>query len=271
MKKTVIILTGKARSGKDTVAEYMKEFYEDRDDRVLIAHYADALKHVCKSFFNWDGVKDEHGRTLLQMVGTNKIRDLYGKNFWVDFMWTMLSASSNTWDVAIIPDGRYENELRRPEYIKFPAEYDVVVKTVRVIRNGDNNLTEAQKAHSSENEADGVTVDHVINNDRGIKELFDKVNIISSIINDESPIKDKFFIGDVIKTTRRTGGGYAIITNIDYESETAFIIMMDGRAGVINTQDIVKRAGSAVDELLEVFEKAELLLSPEMEKHDEQD
>ena len=41
---------------------------------VLVAHYGDLVKYVCKTFFGWDGEKDEKGRTLLQKVGTDAIR-----------------------------------------------------------------------------------------------------------------------------------------------------------------------------------------------------
>ncbi len=38
--------------------------------KVLIAHYADLVKYVAKTFFEWNGEKDEYGRSLLQHIGT---------------------------------------------------------------------------------------------------------------------------------------------------------------------------------------------------------
>ena len=66
----VILISGKAGHGKDTLAGYMKNFMEKRGKRVLIIHYGDLLKYICKSLFGWDGQKDEKGRTLLQYVGS---------------------------------------------------------------------------------------------------------------------------------------------------------------------------------------------------------
>ena len=62
----VITISGKARSGKDTTALLLKEALEKKGYRVLITHYADLLKFVCKEYFGWNGEKDEEGRTLIQ-------------------------------------------------------------------------------------------------------------------------------------------------------------------------------------------------------------
>ena len=67
----VICISAKAQHGKDTSAAILKEIYEANGKRVLITHYADLLKYICKNFFGWNGEKDDYGRTLLQQVGTN--------------------------------------------------------------------------------------------------------------------------------------------------------------------------------------------------------
>ena len=70
----VICISAKAQHGKDTVANFMKECLEAKEKRVLVTHYADLVKYGCKTFFNWDGQKDEKGRALLQYVGTDIVR-----------------------------------------------------------------------------------------------------------------------------------------------------------------------------------------------------
>ena len=47
-----IIISGKAGSGKDTLASFMKEELEKHNKRVLVIHYGDAVKWVLKEFFN---------------------------------------------------------------------------------------------------------------------------------------------------------------------------------------------------------------------------
>ena len=70
----IITISGKAQHGKDTTAEMLKKKLEELQYKVLIIHYADYVKYVCRQYFNWDGNKDEKGRTILQQVGTNLAR-----------------------------------------------------------------------------------------------------------------------------------------------------------------------------------------------------
>lgn len=70
----IISISGKAQSGKDTTAALLKEVLETDGYTVLIAHYADLLKYICKTFFGWNGVKDEAGRQMLQYIGTDSAR-----------------------------------------------------------------------------------------------------------------------------------------------------------------------------------------------------
>lgn len=69
----VILVSGKARSGKDSFAEELKKILIEKNKRVLVTHYAGLLKYICGEFFDWDGEKDEYGRSLLQKVGTERV------------------------------------------------------------------------------------------------------------------------------------------------------------------------------------------------------
>ena len=46
-----ILCSGRARHGKDTSAEIIKDNLETRGYRVLVTHYADLLKYICKNGF----------------------------------------------------------------------------------------------------------------------------------------------------------------------------------------------------------------------------
>ena len=78
----IITMSGKARNGKDFTADLLKKAFEDRGKRVIIAHYADELKFMCKQFYGWNGEKDAAGRALLQFVGTEVYRS-QDMHFWV--------------------------------------------------------------------------------------------------------------------------------------------------------------------------------------------
>ena len=66
----VIAISGKAESGKDTIAKEIKYLLEEQNYKVMIIHFADVLKFVCRQYFDWNGEKDELGRRFI-----TKIRD----------------------------------------------------------------------------------------------------------------------------------------------------------------------------------------------------
>ena len=155
----VIAISGKAGHGKDTVAEMLRTCLTAAGKKVLVTHYADLLKHICKSFFGWDGEKDEHGRWLLQYVGTDVVRRKQ-PDFWVNFVISILRLFDGEWDYVLIPDARFPNEIERIR----EAGFDVM--HLRVTRPGYiGKLTEEQKKHPSETALDKVGCDMQIIND----------------------------------------------------------------------------------------------------------
>ena len=97
-------------NGKDFIAKEIKSQLEQNGNKVLITHFADLLKYICKSFFDWNGKKDDEGRTLLQYVGTDIIRE-NNPNYWVKFLVGILEMFYNEWDYVLIPDCRFPNEV----------------------------------------------------------------------------------------------------------------------------------------------------------------
>lgn len=164
---TIITLSGKAESGKDTVAKILKYKLEDLGYSVLICHYADLLKYICKTFFGWNGQKDLEGRTLLQRVGTEGIRS-QRPDYWVDFIKDILHFFPNEWDYVLIPDCRFPNEV---DSLK---DFDVI--PVKVTRpNYENHLTEEQRQHPSETMHEHIIFSYEIVNNGMIKNATDKV------------------------------------------------------------------------------------------------
>jgi hypothetical protein len=150
----IILLSGKAFSGKDSTANILKEKLENQGKKVLIAHYGDLVKYTCKTFFNWNGEKDEQGRTILQEVGTDRIRAKH-PNFWVDYIRDLLSIFEDKWDYVLIPDTRFPNEI---DVMKNTFK-DVI--SLRVVRtNFISPLTEEQRNHRSEIALDDYPFDY---------------------------------------------------------------------------------------------------------------
>jgi len=176
----VVLISGKARHGKDTVARCMEQYLYEHGEKVLVTHYGDLVKYTCKAFFKWNGVKDNNGRTLLQKVGTDYIRNKY-PNFWVDYVIGVVTSFQDQWDYVLIPDVRFPNEIYRWESCE-----DVEVIRLRVNRDGyESVLTPEQQAHESETALDGYLFDYIIKNDKGLCELNEKViSFIKEYLNE---------------------------------------------------------------------------------------
>ncbi len=166
----VILISGHAQNGKDSTANFLAEELRASSHKVLIAHYGDLVKYVCKQMFDWDGEKDEHGRTLLQYVGTDIVRSI-DQNYWVRFISDMLSFFNGEWDYVLIPDCRFPNEVECLRARGFDATH------VRVIRsNFVSPLTEEQQKHPSETALDLSAPDYYVHNDGTLDDLKNKVS-----------------------------------------------------------------------------------------------
>lgn len=164
----VILISGRAGAGKDTFAGYLKETLEALDQNVLITHYADPLKQLCRDWLNWDGQKDEYGRALLQRVGTDMIRK-HDPDFWVEYTSSLLKYLEGEWDTVIIPDTRFPNEVLIPKQ-KFPnAVYIHIDRPDGFV----NHLTGALREHISERALPSTEApaDYTIQNDAGLDDL----------------------------------------------------------------------------------------------------
>ena len=175
-----ICISGKARHGKDTVAEILRSELAFWGNRVLVIHFADLLKYICKTYFGWDGNKDEAGRTLLQQVGTDCVR-AQNPNFWVDFVLQIATLFADKWDYIIIPDTRFPNEISR-----IKEQFDAV--HIRVIRDDvGKELTQEQALHESEVALDHVTPDHSIYNCGSLEDLKENVTKLLDKLSFKNP------------------------------------------------------------------------------------
>lgn len=166
----ILAISGHAQNGKDTVAGLLRDSLKADGNRVLVAHYADLLKYMCRTFFDWDGNKDEKGRHILQYVGTDIIRK-QAPDFWVDFISSVLTYFNDNWDYVLIPDTRFPNEIDK----LISNGFNVV--HIRVVRpNFESFLTEEQKNHLSETALDNVSPDFYIYNEGSIDELQIKID-----------------------------------------------------------------------------------------------
>ena len=168
-----LVLSGKSGAGKDMFAQFLKQELEGHGKKVIVMHYADAVKWILREYYDWNGVKDEVGRTMLQSLGTDKVRTNQ-PNYWVGVVVGFLAAiePSGDFDVAIIPDARFENEVEITMNNLTPS-YCVRIER----KNADGTpwlnplLTPEQAAHPSETSLDDYVFDYVVHNDEGLELL----------------------------------------------------------------------------------------------------
>ena len=172
----ILMISGKSGSGKDTFANIMREKLSNK--KCITLHYADLVKYYLKQYYNWDGVKDEKGRTLLQQLGTNKVRAKF-PNYWAETIAKFLAAIPNDFDCAFIPDARFPNEI---EVVK---QYNPDALSIRIERydeKGNNYInpafTQEQLNHPSETSLDDYEdFDYIVSNSDLI-ELEDSAKVI---------------------------------------------------------------------------------------------
>ncbi len=141
----IYIFAGKARAGKDTCANYIKEFCDQNNKKYLCLQYSGYLKDYAKKITNWDGDDETKPRQLLIDLGTDIIRGKMNRYMLVNRMVEDLTVMSYFFDVIVISDARLAEEL------DIPREKIDNVKVINVIRpNFENNLTAEQKKSLTE-------------------------------------------------------------------------------------------------------------------------
>lgn len=159
---------GYAQSGKDTAAKFLVE--EHGFTRLA---FADALRqslYLLNPFVvqgrrvqeivdtvGWDAAKTEFPeiRELLQRMGTEVGRELYGKNFWVDRVMSQVKSSGD----YVITDVRFPNE-------QFAVQ-QAGGRVIRVVRPGVGAVNQ----HVSDTGVDSLVINGTVLNN-GSMEAF---------------------------------------------------------------------------------------------------
>lgn len=175
--KKIFLISGKAENGKTTTAEMINDILEEKKEKVVITRYAYYLKDLASRYCGWDGKKDDKGRNLLQVLGTNVIRQKLNKpNFHVNRICEDIEICQDYVDYIVIDDARFPNEI----YYPMAIFGDDKVVSIRVNRIGDfeSHLNAEQKSHISEVALDNFEhFDYVINA-RNLEELENSVRSI---------------------------------------------------------------------------------------------
>lgn len=173
--KKIILIGGKARAGKNTLADYLKQRLEEQGDTVIEMMFAQYIKDYCEKM-GWDGkTKDEHWRGRLQNLGTEIIKEqLNYKSFHAKRISEDIQIMDSAFDIDwfIITDVRFKDEIYM---LKAMFPNDVI--TVEVQRVGmKSDLTDKQLKHKSENDLNDFNYDYRIIVQEGVQHLYDEAD-----------------------------------------------------------------------------------------------
>ena len=147
----IFILSGKAKSGKNYVADVISDYYKNS----IQISYAYYLKQYVKKISNWDGSEETKPRDLLQSLGIDLIKKI-DKELLIRRVMEDIKVYSYFFDVIVVTDARLKEEVDIPKKL-----FNCI--TFR-INGSDNNLTLEQKNHITETNLDDYKFDYIINN-----------------------------------------------------------------------------------------------------------
>lgn len=165
----IIILSGKAQSGKNECSNIIKNYYDRLGLRTIVISYAFYLKVYAKNVLGWDGNDSSKPRDFLQQVGVELIKNNINSNMLVDRVIDDIKVYSYFFDIIVISDARFVNEISS---IKNNFSNVCVIHVL----GKDNSLSDKQRSHSTETGLDDYSdYDFIINNDGSKDELKKKV------------------------------------------------------------------------------------------------
>lgn len=137
----LIGLVGLARSGKDTAGEYLLAQHQFSKTAMFAGPLKDAARHIFGlSHEEVHGVNYDREsahpawgfsvRHMLQKLGTESVRDIFGQDHWVQLMRLRLATGDLRGEDVVITDVRFDNEV---DMIR-----SLGGKVVGIVRLGDN-------------------------------------------------------------------------------------------------------------------------------------
>lgn len=175
----IIGLSGYARTGKDTVANYLVETYGFT--KVSFAQpMRDALYALNPIVSEHEGVRlqsaiDKHGwdnyketefgdeiRQLMQRFGTEVGREQFGQNFWVDQAMKLVAQH----DKAVLSD------------VRFPNEQEAIRNAGGLVWRVHREGVQAANGHASETALDNVHPDLNLMNNEDVESLHRTIDVI---------------------------------------------------------------------------------------------
>lgn len=155
----VYVIAGKAGSGKNTSANYIKEYYESIGKKCVITEISKYLKLFAYEMLNWDGKRETKPRKFLQDVGSYIRHELYGEDFLINRLLEDIKIYEKYVDVVIVADARLPKEIDLFKEQKNATAIKIINKF------NDYELKNEEKLHETEIALNDYTgFDYEVNN-----------------------------------------------------------------------------------------------------------
>lgn len=162
----IIVLSGKAKSGKDLVADKIELYYKDK--KCIQISYAYYLKQYIKKITNTDFDDSNKPRTLLQEFGINLIKKI-DPLFLVNRVIEDIKVYSYFYDVIIITDARLKEEITELKKV-------FEITTIRINTSySDPKMNEIEKKHITETDLDNYDFDYVLSNFDDVNKILEEI------------------------------------------------------------------------------------------------
>lgn len=174
----VILIGGRAQSGKGTLTKYLQEKFEQQNKKVINSPYTKYLKHYIEQITGEKIDEKNKPRDLLQQISSKIIKNELKRNdFFIKRQIEDIEIYSYFADVILISDVRF------PEEIQIIKEKFSNVVSIGVIReNYVSNLTKEQQHDITETALDNYhNYDFEIKNNNKVDLAIVAENIIQEI------------------------------------------------------------------------------------------
>ena len=163
----IILIAGKARSGKTETSKILKQELETIGYKVAITEYSKYIKLFAKELIGWNG-EEPKPRKFLQDFGSYVRHKSNNPNYFVNRMKEDILLYQNWVDFLIISDVRLKQEIEELN------EYNPL--TIKVMNDTNvYNLTEEESHHETELELDSYNNFDYIFQNKTIEEIHEEI------------------------------------------------------------------------------------------------
>ncbi|HEY8890525.1 MAG TPA: hypothetical protein VIM70_09750 [Clostridium sp.] len=170
----IILISGKAHSGKGTVGRKIENILNNQGKHVIRCSLSTYIREIAKNDFYWDGIDTLESRIFMgevYRIGTEFYPYHMARRVWERDIKPY--ANKNT--TVIVESFR---ELVNYDYFNILLKEGLIdeISTIRIIRPKFNSIqNEEFEKHVSESDLDDFEFDYIVENDGSIEELDNKL------------------------------------------------------------------------------------------------